>query len=170
MQTKACTKCGVEKEISPENFARAGKYFRPECKPCQYAKQAEWREKNRATINSKAAEYREANRTLLAEKARGYHWDNRETVLRRMRAADLARTYGLSQQQYDEMLESQGGGCAICGRRPGKRQLPVDHDHETGVVRGILCTGCNTALGTLGDTAESLRRAVAYLDRAEKRH
>lgn len=163
MVTKVCTKCGVGKEASSENFSRARGYFRPECKSCQYAHQRVWREKNRATINSRAAEYREANREALAQKAREYHWQNRQVVLAKMRAADLARIYGISQDQYDEMLATQGGGCALCGRRPTKNALSVDHDHESGVVRGLLCSGCNGALGQLGDNEEGLLRALAYL-------
>jgi hypothetical protein len=164
MATKACTKCGAVKEIKAENFARAGRYFRPECKPCQYARQRDYRERNRALLDSRAAEYRDANRETLAQKAREYHWNNREIVLARMRAADLARTYGLSREQYDAMLADQGGGCALCGRKPGRRELAVDHDHQTGQVRGLLCSSCNGALGVLGDSREGLLRALAYLD------
>ncbi len=61
----------------------------------------------------------------------------------------------------------QGGGCAICGKRPGKVSLHVDHDHETGEVRGLLCVGCNNALGQFRDDLELLARASDYLVGAE---
>lgn len=59
------------------------------------------------------------------------------------------------------MLDEQGGGCKLCGRRPyGKNKMPVDHDHRTGKVRGILCTPCNRALGILED---NLDKVLVYL-------
>jgi hypothetical protein len=66
------------------------------------------------------------------------------------------------------MLVAQGGGCAICGstdtKGPGQF-FAVDHCHETGAVRGLLCLCCNTALGQLGDDVDLLRRAIDYLNR-----
>ena len=66
------------------------------------------------------------------------------------RAYHLKQTYGLTLEQYDEMLEQQGEVCAICGEAnlDGKR-LYVDHNHETGKVRGLLCLKCNNRLGVL---------------------
>lgn len=67
-------------------------------------------------------------------------------------------------EQYERMLADQGGGCAICGSpRDAKRSLAVDHDHATGAIRGILCSGCNTGLGLLRDSRELLLRAADYL-------
>lgn len=52
----------------------------------------------------------------------------------------------LSPDEYEALLEAQGGVCAICGNPPAKRRLSVDHDHATGKVRGLLCFRCNRAL------------------------
>lgn len=80
----------------------------------------------------------------------------------------IQKAYGISTRQYNAILAAQGGVCAICGRRPSKRRLAVDHDHHTGVVRGLLCAsgdyGCNKGLGYFNDDVEILRRAVAYLE------
>lgn len=76
---------------------------------------------------------------------------------------------GLSPQDYDLLLELQGGGCAICGYDPGGRKLNVDHDHTAGRVRGLLCRKCNTGIGFFGDDLEGLRKAVEYLERHEHR-
>ena len=56
----------------------------------------------------------------------------------------LQRTYGITQEQYDQLLKYQGGSCFICDKepKPGKN-LQVDHDHKTGEVRGLLCWSCN---------------------------
>lgn len=59
------------------------------------------------------------------------------------------------------MLESQGSVCAICGCLP---PLCVDHNHVTGVVRGLLCRNCNLALGGFKDNPDSLRKAITYLE------
>lgn len=78
--------------------------------------------------------------------------------------AAKAKMYGLTPEQYLDMLEEQQGKCAICNEVPTtKRGLAVDHDHATGKVRGLLCTGCNTALGSFKDNEELLTSAIEYL-------
>lgn len=58
------------------------------------------------------------------------------------------KKYGLTHKQFKKLLKAQGGGCAICGKKEhAKISLHVDHDHETGKVRGILCSGCNRGMG-----------------------
>ncbi len=74
--------------------------------------------------------------------------------------------FGLSFEQYDEILERQGGGCGICGMQPRSlRVLAVDHDHVTGAVRGILCSSCNLGIGNLQDNPEIVLKAHDYLIR-----
>lgn len=68
-----------------------------------------------------------------------------------------------TQEDYDKLLATQNGVCAICIKPPKTRALAVDHDHNTGVVRGLLCGKCNTGLGLLGDTVDSLTIATQYL-------
>jgi hypothetical protein len=82
----------------------------------------------------------------------------------------LAR-FGITPQQYEEMLESQNRACAICDQpekvvdpRNGRiKALAVDHDHETGVIRGLLCQNCNKGIGNLGDNPDRLIAGAAYL-------
>lgn len=57
--------------------------------------------------------------------------------------AMVAKTYGLTAEQYDMLLAAQGGRCAICRAKPKSKRLAVDHDHRTGAVRGLLCSRCN---------------------------
>ena len=78
----------------------------------------------------------------------------------------MRKQYGISLGQFNELLEIQDNGCAIC-RKPLdslRRRMNIDHDHETNQVRGLLCTGCNTGLGHLGDNIEGLKKAIAYLE------
>lgn len=78
----------------------------------------------------------------------------------------LLKSYGISMDEYREMLAGQGGVCAICGgvNKDG-RQLFVDHDHATGEVRGLLCNLCNRGIGNMRDSIELLQGAIEYLAR-----
>lgn len=90
----------------------------------------------------------------------------------RQRGYMIKCLYGITQEEFDALLESQGGVCAICGGLPPTHdhaaigQWNVDHDHDTGVVRGILCSACNIGIGKLGDSVERLEAAISYLRRA----
>ncbi|CAN2217255.1 Recombination endonuclease VII [Candidatus Nanopelagicaceae bacterium] len=84
----------------------------------------------------------------------------------------LLNKYGITLDEYNELFEQQQGLCALC-KRPettrrnkkdeGAERLAVDHCHDTGLVRGLLCFKCNTAIGALGDTQEAALRAMNYL-------
>lgn len=82
------------------------------------------------------------------------------------RRAALKKLYGLTIEDYERLLSEQNGVCAICKRvcKTGRR-LAVDHCHETGRVRGLLCANCNHVLGKLNDDVELLQAAVSYLRR-----
>ena len=77
-----------------------------------------------------------------------------------------AKQLGVSDELYMELLERQGGVCALCGNPPKTRRLSVDHNHRTGKVRGLLCFRCNRALPTYA-TSEWLRQAFGYVLRDE---
>jgi hypothetical protein len=82
--------------------------------------------------------------------------------------AALAR-YKLEPGDYDRLLASQGGRCAICGRgEAGGRggRFHVDHDHSSGAIRGLLCHACNLGIGLLGDDPAVMTAAIHYLTRA----
>lgn len=88
----------------------------------------------------------------------------------RQRRYHLQRHFNLTSEQYDEMLQAQGGGCSLCGRCD--RRMHIDHDHSCcprskscgKCVRSILCADCNTGLGQFKDDPALLRRAAAYLE------
>jgi Recombination endonuclease VII len=85
----------------------------------------------------------------------------RTRVRKHSRRRHLRLAYGMTPEDYQAMVKKQKGLCPICLH---KRRLHVDHDHETGVVRGLLCSGCNSAVGLL-DQPRRLRRAMKYLNR-----
>lgn len=76
------------------------------------------------------------------------------------RHRNIKTRYGLEAHEYEALLKKHNGACGICEDRRG---LCVDHDHETGSVRGILCQACNKALGSTSAEVERISRALVYL-------
>ena len=76
----------------------------------------------------------------------------------------LRKKYGISLADYEDMLIRQDSSCKICLTPVSGRSANVDHCHETGIVRGILCTNCNLGLGSFRDCPWLLRHAVEYLE------
>jgi hypothetical protein len=90
--------------------------------------------------------------------------DCRRTTARNgARRRHVERVYGLSAEDHAALVELQGGVCAIC-LAPRRYELPVDHDHATGEVRGLICKADNKLLAIVRDDPERLRRAAAYLE------
>lgn len=105
------------------------------------------------------------------EGKRAYARFHRNNNRNSYRDKSLRQSFGIGLVEYEAMLAAQNGTCAIC-RRPERdthlgnlRFLSVDHCHGSGAIRGILCGGCNKALGLFGDDPELLRKAAAYLER-----
>lgn len=146
--SKVCTGCGDSKPISEFRIRddRKGQPRHTRCHRCI----------NDTTI--KAAKRRRAT-------------DNPDQVKDRDRVSNLMR-YRLTPDSFDELGRSQGWSCPIClvdisgtHQTTGKRSAHVDHNHGTGVVRGLLCSNCNRGLGLFGESEERLARAKAYLAR-----
>jgi hypothetical protein len=129
-------------------------------------KQNVWLKKRRDSDAEKkhlrlAREYHHKNRDRINAKRRAHRKENPShyTKLRHM------RIYGIPPEQFRLMYDAQGGCCLIC-KLPGK--LVVDHDHENGEVRGLLCNPCNTALGLLKeDTARMLAMRDYIIQRSD---
>ena len=85
------------------------------------------------------------------------------------RRSMLKKNYGLTLEEYDQMFEQQQGVCAICHTREtarnqyGPQHLSVDHDHDTGEIRGLLCDQCNKGIGCFTDSPILLAEAIRYL-------
>ncbi|WP_373693328.1 endonuclease VII domain-containing protein [Bradyrhizobium japonicum] len=108
-------------------------------------------------------QYRAANKERLDAKAKAYRDQNKDA----RHNYDLVRAYGITAEQYAGLLHRQGGRCAMCGTSAagcrGKGRLHVDHCHDKGHVRGLLCHACNTGIGLLKHDIALLDRAKAYL-------
>jgi predicted transcriptional regulator len=156
---KTCTKCGIEKPKSGFNKNKSAKdglaYW---CKLCskEYNKTPKGKEskrKYRVTPKSKEIIRRYQNSPKGKEASRNKR---------------LKYYFGITLEQYKTMLESQGGCCAICGtNKPGSNGgsygFHVDHIKGTQIIRGLLCSKCNTGLGFLNHDINILIRAIKYL-------
>lgn len=112
----------------------------------------------------KASQTSRATRSVEERRARDNDWHHRtkETDQRKRKIADgrLKVRYGISLEEYEAMVERQGGACAICG---SVRKLAIDHCHETGRVRGLLCYPCNIKLSGMEDVAWAAQAEVYLL-------
>lgn len=147
-ETKTCTRCGEAKLLTQFSLSRRATetqnaVYRPDCKTCSSARAMQW--------------YR----------------DNPGRTIANKRRFNLEKLYGITLAEYDALMRKQAGVCAVCRKAPAARhsrdiRLVVDHCHETGITRGLLCNNCNRAIGLLGDDPILLRRAITYLMQPQK--
>ena len=160
---KQCNKCGAFKPLSDfyrANGTRDG--HRGECIPCAKVIRRIQYDTHRQRAIDRATQWRLDNPERSAAYQAEYR--NRPQRKRAMRDLYYRRTYGLTADEVDKMLAAQGGVCAICGERPEvEARMHVDHDHETGAIRGVLCSRCNHAIGLLREDPALFARAAAYL-------
>lgn len=156
MTTLKCSTCQVHKDVSEfhknKSIPRGYGYT---CKLCKY----EYEHQRRLTDPDYVAR--------TATTASRWRRANKKGRYRRSRNSMLRHRYGIGIDEYEAMLERQSGECAICGRADSGiegKTLHVDHCHETGKVRGILCHPCNNGLGRFDDNKELLLKAVKYLE------
>ena len=140
---KKCSKCKEIKEIEEYNNSGNG-YRRAECKDCQ-------------------AKYRKENNEKRLEYLKKWAKENPE----KRRAQKYRYRYKIDIDQYNTMLKKQGGSCKICKSKDTKRKntefFAVDHCHDTGKIRGLLCYNCNSGLGKFNDNPELIKKALDYL-------
>jgi hypothetical protein len=167
MGKKRCKACG---EIKPlEDFYKAAGCVdgrRGDCRTCFQAKavaRADADPDLRRIARERTSAWVKANPERKRVNNKAYAASGRKALPDRK--SHLKRTFGLTLEDYDRMLAEQDGGCGICGDPPGQIALHVDHDHDTGVVRGLLCFRCNSALGNLRDDPDIITLALVYVMR-----
>lgn len=92
---------------------------------------------------------------------RAYVLNNKEKIAKGIWLYKLKTKFGINEDDYNQLLLKQNHCCAICGF--DDKRLVIDHDHLTGVVRGLLCNHCNVGIGNLADSVEILEKAITYL-------
>ena len=141
---KDCSTCGVVLDVS--HFGKNRRQpdgYQNTCKPCSRAYTRRWylgRREDPAFVESERSKVRD----------QGFR--------------DKLAKHGVTREEYEAVAAA---GCGVCGaaRSANGKRLAIDHDHATGLFRGVLCSDCNLSIGKLGDTAPLVARAVAYLER-----
>jgi hypothetical protein len=167
-----------------------GYFYCPACRRADLTKQDFYQDRSKKYGLSRFCKQCESERTRQAKhqhyiksekykqaqarrSKRAYYLRNRREIMRksteykrrnpgRVRAYLLKRKYKLTPEERTAMIEEQGGCCEICGEYQGDK-LEIDHNHQTGRVRAMLCHNCNTGLGMFGDSYELLSIACSYL-------
>jgi len=157
---KKCRKTYYTYKKNEVARAKASKryYEKNKINLCAYSK--EYRQKNKAIISAKHKVYYAKNKEKRAEAAKRYYQKN----IARERGKKYAR-YGITKENFNQISRAQGDKCAICGVKPKNRALCIDHDHQTGEMRGLLCSKCNSGLGYFQDNVSFLDKAAIYLRR-----
>jgi hypothetical protein len=162
---KRCKICGESKPLDDFYASKLGRDgYRLNCKACNLAARKAKYATNPQPYIDRVKKWQQENAGRLSEYRREY----RKRPERKAADRDgyLKRKYEMTLEDYERMFETQGGVCAICSEaRPEERTLHVDHDHATGVIRGLLCFRCNNALGDFREEYELFQRAADYLDR-----
>jgi hypothetical protein len=174
MASKVCGRCKEdlpEEAFSPSQFVRSGAW----CRDCSssYA-----RDRRHGVIQVPTVKACLNCGKDISHMRAHAKWCSSSCTAKGFRAANpghsrwyvLKCVYGIDQEAYEALMLAQGGLCAICKcelvedlPKGNPRQINIDHDHETGAVRGLLHSGCNVGLGQFEDSIERLRAAIVYL-------
>jgi len=159
---KQCTTCKIAKDVSEFYNRTASEQavrkdgLQSSCKECMKAS----KKRMRVDPVKRQREYNLRKKSRLA---------NLDKARRQDRHRNLYRSFGIRPNDYKQLFEAQQGVCAICGKpetailRGKVKNLAVDHCHETGVVRGLLCSRCNIAVGFLRDDVDIAQNLTTYL-------
>jgi len=159
----------INRENDPELYReRCKKYYRTHTERVSAANK-KYRAAHTEETKLKNKLYRENHKEEIKE----YRCSHVEYHRTKRRECHLKHQYNLSQEEYEALVNFQKGVCAICGKEETAvdpryktvRKMAVDHDHETGKVRGLLCSRCNKGIGAMEDSPELLLKAVVYLER-----
>lgn len=146
-------------QANKEKAAAVGKAYREKNREAVLERERAYRQSARGRETQRA--WREANSEKVKASKRAERQRNKDT----RRDYDFRQKYGITLADYDRMFAEQDGLCAICFQPPtGGRRMAVDHNHETGKVRGLLCLRCNLAIGNLRDDPMVIASAFSYVE------
>lgn len=127
------------------------------------ARDRRYYQRHKQKVLKRQKEYYEDNKEEILITRKEHYQNNRQEKISYSSRQHLLKRYNITPEDYQAMLAVQNGTCAICKQGPGKSKLQVDHDHDTGQVRGLLCVSCNSGLGHLGDDYGRVLLAAEYL-------
>lgn len=142
----------------PDKYCEWGKKYRDANPEKVAARHKKYNNENSDKVSKRAKIYRDTNLEKVSARHHKYYISNPE----KERAKRLKK-YGITIEDYDIMFASQNGLCAICGKDNNGKRLHVDHNHQTGKRRQLLCNSCNIGLGMMKDSIEILGKAIEYL-------
>jgi hypothetical protein len=148
---KTCIECNQKKSITDFRKRKNSKDgYNHSCQPCQLEKDRNYYSQNSTKEKRQKSYLKSKNTGVIKQQHRNNH---------------LKTMYGITQDDYNGMFDEQKGCCAICGKHQFEisRALSVDHDHNTGQIRGLLCHTCNSAIGKFYDNIDLLENAITYL-------
>ena len=157
---RICSKCDESKPES-DFYKTSG----ARCKDCFKKQSVEIQQRDPVKHAARARKHywaSEENRQNAIEKSTQRYFANKAQRNFNAFKRSLVKLYGITYEIYEEMLKQQNGRCGICKQLPSRR-LDVDHDHVTGIVRGLLCSNCNTAIGLLKEDPALFAEALNYL-------
>ena len=167
---KRCIRCKKIKPLSDFNIHNHKKgQHRNFCKQCQ----AKWSKKfNRSRHGKELREvWQEKNKDKIIQYRELYKNDPGKRAQKKtyLRERWLREHFNMTSKEYDDLLQKQDGKCAICGKEKpyvnGDKHFPIDHNSQTGKVRGLLCHNCNVGIGNFQHSVELLTKAIEYLRR-----
>jgi len=152
---KTCSKC--KEQYSIEEFHKSSKHKggrSPQCKYCynEHRKKSYSNPENKKKILQRSSNWYEKNKLNV-------------------RKQQVENKYGIDYEKFLLLVEEQNNECAICSKiMSGKREPAIDHDHETGEVRELLCSNCNAAIGLLQDNFKVVEKAAEYLRKHKRKN
>lgn len=169
----AVAKKRLDAEFKAIEAVRRAEYTsRPEYKSEQAKRMKSWKSENKDAVKAYQKQWREANAEAVQgyQKAYNQEYRERDEVQAATRKRHLKKHYGLTPECFNKMWAEQSGKCLICEidmapRGREKHAACIDHNHETGEIRGLLCRGCNHGIGSLGDSPKVLQSAIEYLQK-----
>lgn len=157
-------------EYNPERFHEWYLKNKERLKPIRKEYNKKWRKSEhgkefdkKRNASPERKSYRKKYKQTEAGKRSNAKYQKRPEIKARRQSRRLEVRYGITTEQYWQMVAQQGGVCAICGKSDGKK-LHVDHSHKTSQVRGLLCGNCNRGIGLFKDSVETMLKAVEYLN------
>lgn len=167
LSSKRCYDC---KETKSVNLFNKNKWAKDGiCNQCKECKRIHRQKSSVKILNN---ESQRKWRQLTPDKQKAYRLKFRSTEagMRSVQNSLLKSNYGITIDQYNEMFNSQQGKCAICGTHQSNlsKRLSVDHDHQTGEIRELLCNFCNTSLGNFKEDIDLIKKAISYLEKHKK--